>query len=91
MDVKKIATLACLTLSTEEEARLAQQMEEIVAFAAILPVTEGDGTENALTVEALREDRVAESMLRHDLLSSSKISADGCVSIPRIGRKEGNA
>ena len=90
MDVKKIAALACLSLSPEEEGRLAQQMEEIVAFAALLPVTEGDGVENALTVESLREDRVAESMPRWDLLPPTRISADGCVSIPRIGRKEGD-
>lgn len=90
MDVKKIASLACLSLTPEEEARLAQQMEQIVSFAALLPVTEGDGKEDALTVEDLREDRVVPSMSRGELIPPAKTSADGCVTVPRIGRKEGD-
>ena len=88
-DVHRLARLARLDVSDQEVALFAEQLSEILAFAAeVQGVQTGsvDLAGNAGLPVALREDNVQPSLTREDVLAAAP-AADrvaGLFTVPRV-------
>lgn len=88
VDVANIANLARLSLSEEEKAKAAEDMNSIVAFANSLSELDTEGIEASAYVvplkNVMREDVCESNFDREELLSNAKTKADGYVTVPRV-------
>lgn len=87
-DVKHVADLARLKLSSEEMQRLTQQMEGIIAFADKLSELDTEGVEptaHAIPMQnVFREDVCLPSYDREKLLANAPAQDSGCVMVPQV-------
>ena len=83
-DVRKIATLARLRFSPEEEAKLTDQLAKIVDYIDQLQAYEG--AEPALSARGVREmpDEPHECMPRERFLANAPESMDGFLLVPEV-------
>ena len=87
MNVRRVAELAKLALSEEEEVRLAADMAGILDFARQLQSAGVDGvpeTQHILqTANVLRADVEQPSMPRDAVLSAAPACAEDYIAVPR--------
>ena len=83
-DVRKIATLARLRFTPEEEARLAGQLARIVDYIDQLQSFEGAPPDDA--VQGVREldDRPRDCLPRERFLANAPASLDGFLLVPEV-------
>ena len=91
-DVHRLATLARLDLSEQEVALFAEQLSEILAFAAeVQGIDTGsiDLAGNAGSPVVLREDDVQPSLPREDVLAAAPAPdrGAGLFTVPRVFRE----
>ncbi|MFV0413487.1 MAG: Asp-tRNA(Asn)/Glu-tRNA(Gln) amidotransferase subunit GatC [Oscillospiraceae bacterium] len=84
IDVKHIAKLARLTIEAEKVESFTAEMAAIVKMVENLPELAGAGSllEPNNTMQ-LREDVVAPSDSREEILANAPEKADGCFLVPR--------
>ena len=87
MSLREIAALAKLTISPEEEAALAADMAQIIAFAQALHAVDTDGvppTRHIVPlVNVLREDAPQPSIDRETLLALAPERHEGFLVVPQ--------
>lgn len=87
MNVRRLAGLAKLTLTPEEEIRLNREMKDILAFARQLQETDvGNVPQTRHVLEqtnVLRADEPGECLSRDTVLSAAPAREDGCIAVPR--------
>jgi aspartyl-tRNA(Asn)/glutamyl-tRNA(Gln) amidotransferase subunit C len=90
-DVRKIATLARLRFSPEDEAKLTGQLAKIVDYIDQLQAYEV--AEPAAVSQGAREaeDRVRESLPREQFLANAPASMDGFLLVPEVKGGGGHA
>lgn len=87
--VRKLAHLARLSLTPEEEGELAGRLEQMVGYLeALSQVKDGEAAE-APSAVPFRPDRVAPSLDRDKLLARAPLLRDGYVVTPRSVGEEG--
>lgn len=85
--VDHLATLARLSLTPEERALFARQLEEILAYAEsiqALDTTDVPPMSHARTAAALRDDAPTPSLDGGQALGSAPDAADGLFRVPRV-------
>jgi aspartyl-tRNA(Asn)/glutamyl-tRNA(Gln) amidotransferase subunit C len=86
--VQKIARLANLNLSEDEQVLYAGQLEKIVEYVHKLKELDTTGvpqTTHALPLQDVwREDEVAPGLSHEDALAEAPDPAEGCFRVPRI-------
>lgn len=89
--VRKLAHLARLSLTPEEEGELAGRLEQMVGYLeALSQVEDGEAAEASSAVPS-RPDGVAPSLDRDKLLENAPQVRDGYVVTPRSVGEEGEA
>lgn len=87
MNVRRIAGLAKLSLTPEEEVRLCAEMESILDFARQLQqldLADIPQTQHILDrVNVMRPDEIAASLPRETLLDAAPSRQDAYISVPR--------
>lgn len=80
-DLLKIANLARLSIKEEELDKLAEEMDNIIAFADTINMASDEASDfdniNNLS-NAFREDTVIPSYNREDILKNAESQQDGC-------------
>ncbi len=88
MDIEKVARLARLELSEEEQKTFGSQLEQILAYMEQLNRIDTTGVEptsHAMAIEnAFREDEVRASCDKEDVLGIAPEEEDGHFKVPRI-------
>ena len=77
---------ACrLSLTPEERAQYARDLEALEALAGVLPQAEGSALRKrrACALGELREDAVVPSPLREEMLANAPMQTDGYMVVPR--------
>ncbi len=91
--VRKLAALANLSLSDDEERQFGEQLDRILGFARHIQALDTDDvppTSHALLVagqtegDALRSDVVTPSLDRDQVLDGAPDSGDGLFKVPRV-------
>ena len=90
-DVKKIATLARLRLTAEEESKLTGQLAEIVDY--IDQLQRFEGAEPAAAVQGVREmeDRPHDCLPREKFLANAPAAMDSFLLVPEVKGGDGHA
>ncbi len=90
-DVKKIATLARLRFSAEEESKLTGQLAKIVDY--IDQLQRFEGAEPAATVEGVREmdDQPQDCLPREKFLANAPAAMDSFLLVPEVKGGGGDA
>lgn len=83
-DVKKIATLARLRFTPEEEAKLTGQLAKIVDYIDQLQAFEVAEPEAAVQGVREVEDRPHECLPREDFLANAPASMDAFLLVPEV-------
>ena len=87
MNVRRVAELAKLTLSSEEEVRLSADMVQILAFARQLQQLDLSGvpqTQHILDqMNVMREDEGQACLPQETVLDNAPSRADGYINVPR--------
>ena len=87
MNVRRVAELAKIALTAEEEVRLSGEMEEILDFARQLQQLDVEGvpqTQHILDIaNVLREDDVQPSLAQDAVLSAAPAREDTFIAVPR--------
>jgi aspartyl-tRNA(Asn)/glutamyl-tRNA(Gln) amidotransferase subunit C len=87
-EVEKVSLLSRLLLSDEELAKMTAQLGRILEYVEQLNELDTEDVEplsHALDVaEVLREDRVTDSLPRHDALANAPNSDDECYLVPAV-------
>lgn len=92
-DVRHVAKLAALALTPEEEARMQGELDAILAHmdelgevdvSAVSPTFHSVAAPNAL-----RPDRVLDSLARDELLAAAPANAEGGFAVPKVLDGEG--
>lgn len=87
INVRRIAELARLSLTPEEENRLALEMESVVAFARDLQfadVTDVPQTQHILPIRnVLRPDEVRPGLSREAILAAASACEEDYIAVPR--------
>ena len=91
-DVRKIASLARLRFSPEEEAKLTGQLAKIVDYIDQLQAYEG-AEEPDLSTRGVREmpDEAQECLPRERFLANAPESMDGFLVVPEVKAGSGDA
>ena len=89
--VRKLARLARLSLTPEEEGELAGRLEQMVGYLEALSQVEDGEAAQAPSAVPFRPDRVAPSLDRDKLLSQAPLMRDGYVVTPRSVGEGGEA
>ncbi len=88
IDVDHVADLAKLHLTQEEKETMAQEMEDMVAFANQLAAIDTDGVAQSATAMKLdsvfRPDIPGEPLERDALLANAKTIGGGYIIVPRV-------
>ena len=88
--VRKLAHLARLSLTLEEEGELAGRLEQMVGYLEALSLVEDGEAAEAPSAVPFRPDGVAPSLDRDKLLSQAPLMRDGYVVTPRsVGEGDG--
>ena len=90
-DVRKIATLARLRLTPEEEARFAGQLAKIVDYIDQLQTYEGAEVDLAARGVVEREDRPHECLPRERFLANAPASLGAFLLVPEVKGGGGDA
>lgn len=87
MNVRRVAELAKIALTAEEEARLSGEMEGILEFARQLQQLDVEGiaqTQHVLdVVNVFREDETRSSMSQEAVLAAAPARAEAFIAVPR--------
>ncbi len=87
MNVRRVASLAKLSISPEEEARLSAEMADILAFAQQLEqldLLDVPQTQHILDqVNVLRADEAAPSLPLETILTAAPSRAEWFIAVPR--------
>jgi aspartyl-tRNA(Asn)/glutamyl-tRNA(Gln) amidotransferase subunit C len=87
-DVRKIATLARLRFTPEEEAKLTGQLAGIVDYIDQLQAFEGalEGEDSATAVQGVREleDQPHECLPREEFLANAPAAMDAFLLVPEV-------
>lgn len=89
--VRKLAHLARLSLTPEEEGELAGRLEQMVGYFQALSQVEDGGAAEPPAAVPFRPDGVAPSLDRDKLLSQAPLLRDGYVVTPRSVGEGGEA
>lgn len=89
--VRKLAHLARLSLTPEEEGELAGRLEQMVGYLEALSQVEDGEAAEAPPAVPFRPDGVAPSLDRDKLLENAPQVRDGYVVTPRSVGEEGEA
>ena len=88
IDVKYVAHLARLSLTAEEEQKLAGQLSSILAYVEKLKEVDVTGVEPTAhafpLVNVTRPDEVRPSMAHEDALRNAPAQANGLFIVPKI-------
>lgn len=88
IDVKKVATLANLTLSTEEESKFEKQLSDILMYVEKLNQVDVDGVEPTSQVTGLenvaRNDETTPSLTQEQALSGSTNTHNGMFKVKAV-------
>jgi aspartyl-tRNA(Asn)/glutamyl-tRNA(Gln) amidotransferase subunit C len=85
--VDHVAKLAYLSLSEEERAMFAKQLDEILGYAESIQSLDVDHVppmSHAGTIERFRDDAPAESLPRERVLAAAPDPADRLFRVPRV-------
>jgi aspartyl-tRNA(Asn)/glutamyl-tRNA(Gln) amidotransferase subunit C len=85
--VEHVARLARLSLTAEEKARFARELQEILTYAETIQALDTDGVEpmsHAAAVEVFRGDEPQPSLPRARVLDEAPDASDGLFRVPRI-------
>lgn len=87
--ISRLAECACLHLTEEERSLLAERVSELLLELELLPDLSGEENillwaEEAVGLEALREDEVGVCLPRAELLSAASRARDGFFAVPRM-------
>ena len=89
MDIKRLATLAKLKFTPEEEEKYAAQMASIVAMVEKLPDLDASGPlidpDNPME---FRKDEVAQNYRRDELIANAPEVQAGCIVVPKTVAEE---
>ena len=84
IDIKKIAKLSRLAIEPEREAEFQQDMQNIIEMVERLPeMGAGDLSPKVEDAMTLREDEIAPSLPREEVLKNAPQTAAGCVVVPK--------
>lgn len=89
--VRKLAHLARLSLTPEEEGELAGRLEQMVGYLEALSQVEDGEAAEAPSAVPFRLDGVAPSLERDKLLAQAPLLRDGYVVTPRSVEEGGEA
>lgn len=88
IDVDNIASLARLSIPEGEKAKLAADMNSVIAFADRLSEIDTSGVEAAAHIvpmsNVFREDVPERNFDRESLLAAARTTADGYITVPRV-------
>ena len=85
--VEHVARLARLSLTAEEKARFARELQEILSYAETIQALETDGVEpmsHAAAAEVLRDDDPQPSLPRERVLDEAPDATEGLFRVPRV-------
>lgn len=87
MNVRRVAELAKIDLTPEEEVRLSAEMADILAFARqleLLDLQDVEQTQHILGItNVLREDVVQPCLSQEAVLSAAPAREDAYIAVPR--------
>jgi aspartyl-tRNA(Asn)/glutamyl-tRNA(Gln) amidotransferase subunit C len=90
-DVRKIATLARLRLTSREEERFAGQLAQVVEYIDQLQGFEGEAPAAAVQWVREMEDRPQPCLPRETFLANAPASLDGFLLVPEVKGGGGDA
>ena len=85
--VDHVARLARLSLTAEERALFARQLDQILEYAESIQALDLQGVEpmsHALATDSFREDEPREGLARDRILASAPDPGDGLFRVPRV-------
>jgi aspartyl-tRNA(Asn)/glutamyl-tRNA(Gln) amidotransferase subunit C len=85
--VDHVARLAHLSLTAEERASFARQLDQVLAYAESIQALDTEGVEpmsHAAATETFRPDAPVPSLPREEVLSAAPDAADGLFRVPRV-------
>ena len=84
IDIKKIAKLSRLAIEPEREEKFQKDMQNIIEMVERLPeMGAGDLSPKVEDAMTLREDEIAPSLPREEVLKTAPQTAAGCVVVPK--------
>lgn len=84
IDIKKIAKLSRLAVEPEREEKFQKDMQNIIEMVERLPeMGAGDLSPKVEDAMTLREDEIAPSLPREEVLKNAPQTAAGCVVVPK--------
>lgn len=84
IDIKKIAKLSRLAIEPERVERFQKDMQNIIEMVERLPeMGAGDLSPKVEDAMTLREDEIAPSLPREEVLKNAPQTAAGCVVVPK--------
>ena len=84
IDIKKIAKLSRLAIEPEREEKFQKDMQNIIEMVERLPeMGAGDPSPKVEDAMTLREDEIAPSLPREEVLKNAPQTAAGCVVVPK--------
>lgn len=84
IDIKKIAKLSRLAIEPEREEKFQKDMQNIIEMVERLPeMGAGDLSSKVEDAMTLREDEIAPSLPREEVLKNAPQTAAGCVVVPK--------
>ena len=88
MDFSRVVKLARIEITSEEAARMAPQLGEVLGYVEKLNGVNVEGVEptaHAVPLSnVLREDKLADSLSREDALRNAPESSNGLFVVPKI-------
>ena len=84
IDIKKIAKLSRLAIEPEREEKFQKDMQNIIEMVERLPeMGAGDLSPKVEDAMTLREDEIAPSLPREEVLKNAPQTGAGCVVVPK--------
>ena len=84
IDIKKIAKLSRLAIEPERGEKFQKDMQNIIEMVERLPeMGAGDLSPKVEDAMTLREDEIAPSLPREEVLKNAPQTAAGCVVVPK--------
>ncbi len=84
IDIKKIAKLSRLAIEPERVEKFQKDMQNIIEMVERLPeMGAGDLSPKVEDAMTLREDEIAPSLPREEVLKNAPQTAAGCVVVPK--------
>ena len=84
IDIKKIAKLSRLAIEPERVKKFQKDMQNIIEMVERLPeMGAGDLSPKVEDAMTLREDEIAPSLPREEVLKNAPQTAAGCVVVPK--------